>query len=228
MVNLAAKTQEEKDTVADDRLALSKRIEEASVSGEQLNLLTNSHQELEKTLERLRLQLIHCRQNKDSSNSTLDSLAEEASQLEKEDHSSSLERAKILVEDEEKVQQVLKQKRDHLRKSTLLLRTKLDKETRKLHQVQKELEDERGRYSSLKTLQDSAHAHEDQELKSWFANIRIGELRRLVETVEIEAGWEVAFERAVTIPLNAYVKPNVVEELKGSSRISVIFRLTSH
>ena len=213
--NVAAQTQAEKDKVASDRLALSKKIEEASVSGEQLNLLTISHQELEKTLERLKLQLIHCRQNKDLSSTTLNSLTEESSQLEQEDHSSSLEKAKTMVEDQENNQKVLKQKRDDLRKSILHQRTKLDEETRKLHQGQKQLEEVRGRYSSLKTLQDSVHAHENEELKSWFANIRMGELRRLVETVEIETGWEVAFERAVTIPLNAYVKPNVVEDLKG-------------
>ena len=214
LANVTVQTQGEKDKVASDRLALSKKIEEASASGEQLNLLTNSHQELEKTVERLKLQLVHCRQNKESSSTTLSSLTEESSKLE-EDHSSSLEKAKKMVEDQENNQKALKQKRDDLRKSILFQRTKLDEETRKLHQVQKELEEERGRYSSLKTLQDSVHAHENEELKSWFANIRMGELRRLVETVEIETGWEVAFERAVTIPLNAYVKPNLVKDLKG-------------
>ena len=214
LAKLAVKTQEEKDEVASDRLALSKNIEEASASGEQLKLLTNSHQELEKTLERLKQQLIHCRQNKESSSLTLSSIAEESLQLKEEDHSSALETAKTSLEAEENSQQELKQKRDDLRKSILLQRTKLDEETRRLHQVQKELEEERGRYSSLKTLQDSVHENEDTDLKAWFANIRMGELRRLVETVEIEAGWEVAFERAVTLPLNAYVRPNVVEDLK--------------
>ena len=215
LANVAEQTKEEKNKVAHDRQELSRKIEEASTSGEQLKLLTNAHQEFEKTLERLKLQLIHCRQNKDSSSATLNSLTEESSQLEEEDHTSSLEEAKIKVEDEENSQKGLKQERDDLRKSILLQRAKLDEETRKLHQVQKELEEERGRFSSLKTLQDSVHAHENEELKSWFANIQMGELRRLVETVEIEPGWEVAFERAVTVPLNAYVKPNVVEDLKG-------------
>ena len=36
----------------------------------------------------------------------------------------------------------------------------------------------------------------------------------------------VAFERAVTIPLNAYVKPNVVKDLKGMFSASAMCRLT--
>ena len=193
---------------------LEKHTEDELLSREQLEVIATNCQQLERVRERLRLQVQHNRENLSSNKNLMSSLSAEIEKLEKDDPESYFEKTEKAVDSLGVQRDHLTIQKEQIRKEIANMRLEIDQRAKDLHESKKALEEEKGRYSSLKTLQDSAHGDEGKGLNSWMAKLGIADVKRLVETVQIEKGWEVAFERALTIPVNAYVKTHIIENLK--------------
>ena len=82
-----------------------------------------------------------------------------------------------------------------------------------LHSVQSNLEEQRGRYSSLRALQDAAYGDEGDHAAQWLSDNGMDNLSRLAELVEIESGWERALEAALRLPLGAWCAAGLTERV---------------
>ena len=85
-----------------------------------------------------------------------------------------------------------------------------------LHELQTELQQLRGRQASLQALQEAAYGN-DQAVVEAFCKARgIDNLARLAAFVDIEAGWELALEAALRIPLGALCGPELTSRIQDT------------
>ena len=87
-----------------------------------------------------------------------------------------------------------------------------------LHEHQTKLEEQSGRFASLKALQEAAYGGDQELIENWFREQGIDDPSRLAEFVEIEAGWEAALEAALRIPLGALCGDNLMVRMLKADR----------
>ena len=85
-----------------------------------------------------------------------------------------------------------------------------------LHERQTQLQQLRGRLASLQALQEAAYGN-DQAVVDAFCKARgIDNLARLAAFIDIEAGWELALEAALRIPLGALCGPQLTSRIRDT------------
>ncbi len=84
-----------------------------------------------------------------------------------------------------------------------------------LEQVRIQIREHRGRLASLHALQESALAESDQACRSWLTARGLADLPRLIERLEVTAGWEDAVESCLGEMLKGILVQNLEETLAG-------------
>ncbi len=74
------------------------------------------------------------------------------------------------------------------------LRDRRAEQEGKLHEVRQALQDARGRLASFEALQQAALREDDPRLQQWLSARGWPEVRRLAQSIEVDAGWEAAVE----------------------------------
>ena len=85
-----------------------------------------------------------------------------------------------------------------------------------LHEQQTQLQQLRGRLSSLQALQEAAYGNDQRAVDAFCTARGIDNLARLAAFVDIEAGWERALEAALRIPLGALCGPELTARIRDS------------
>jgi chromosome segregation protein len=80
---------------------------------------------------------------------------------------------------------------------------------RSLHELRMQLEDRRGRLASLEALQQAALGKSREKVSDWLKQKKLGGAPRLVEQLQVDAGWE----RAVETVLGWHLEAVCVDEL---------------
>ena len=70
---------------------------------------------------------------------------------------------------------------------------------------QKVLEQEKGKLSSLKAIQAQALGESDTQVLDWIKNNKFENKKKLLESIKITQGWELAFEKSFSLPLNTFM-----------------------
>jgi chromosome segregation protein len=78
-----------------------------------------------------------------------------------------------------------------------------------LRLLREQLHAERGRFTSLQTLQEAALRRDDQELNDWLDTQGLAAAPRLAEQIEVKPGWEEAVETVLADWLNAICVPSL-------------------
>ena len=85
-----------------------------------------------------------------------------------------------------------------------------------LHEQQTQLQQLRGRLSSLQALQEAAYGNDQRAVDAFCTARGIDNLARLAAFVDIEVGWERALEAALRIPLGALCGPELTSRIRDS------------
>ena len=72
-----------------------------------------------------------------------------------------------------------------------------------LDQLRSQLQQQRGRQASLDALQNAAQADSDGDSRAWLASQNLDTAPRLLETLEVDSGWELAVETVLGDSLQA-------------------------
>ena len=88
-------------------------------------------------------------------------------------------------------------------------RTKLSQFSSELDALRNELQQSRGRLSSLQALQEAAMSDGQSGAEAWLTSNNLGESPRLADDLQVEPGWEVAIETVLGGGLKAFVVPNI-------------------
>jgi chromosome segregation protein len=78
-----------------------------------------------------------------------------------------------------------------------------------LHEARQALQNARGRFASLETLQQAALRQDDAELQGWLGQQGLAETPRLGATLKVERGWEAAVEHVLEGLLQAPLLPDL-------------------
>ncbi|MDC3160064.1 AAA family ATPase, partial [Pseudomonadota bacterium] len=97
-----------------------------------------------------------------------------------------------------KLHNELKERRLNI-KNTRELVSKMSKE---IHEKQKILEQKKGKLASLKAIQAQALGENDVEVSNWIKINKFEDKKNLLESIQISKGWETAFEKSFSLPLN--------------------------
>ncbi len=97
-----------------------------------------------------------------------------------------------------KLHNELKERRLNI-KNTRELVSKMSKE---IHEKQKILEQKKGKLASLKAIQAQALGENDVEVSNWIKINKFEDKKKLLESIQISKGWETAFEKSFSLPLN--------------------------
>ncbi len=81
----------------------------------------------------------------------------------------------------------------------------VSKTLKEIHEKQKILEQNKGKLSSLKAIQAQALGENDAQVLDWIKNNKFGDKKRLLESIKISKGWEMAFEKSFGLPLRTFV-----------------------
>ncbi|MEC8561196.1 MAG: chromosome segregation protein SMC [Pseudomonadota bacterium] len=147
---------------------------------------------------------------------------ETLSKLIKDNSANKYESDSILLEekiskinlDREKLLNQLKECRSEIKKT----RDLLSLISTDIHEKQKVLEQEKGKLSSLKAIQAQALGENDSQVSDWIKNNKFENKEKLLESIKITRGWEIAFEKSFSLPLNTFL---VKEEEFEFSQIDV-------
>ena len=85
-----------------------------------------------------------------------------------------------------------------------------------LHEHQTQLQQLRGRWSSLQALQEAAYGNDQRAVDAFCTARGIDNLARLAAFIDVEAGWERALEAALRIPLGALCGPELTSRIRDS------------
>ncbi|MFX4228814.1 MAG: chromosome segregation protein SMC [Porticoccaceae bacterium] len=88
-------------------------------------------------------------------------------------------------------------------------RARLNQFSSELDALRTELQQSRGRLSSLQALQEAAISDDQAGAEAWLASNNLGESPRLVDELQVEPGWEVAVETVLGGGLKAIVVPDI-------------------
>ena len=88
-------------------------------------------------------------------------------------------------------------------------RSATEEQTTELQIQQEKLHKLNGRLSSLETLQEAALGKDNDDLHTWLSSQGLDKYARLVEHLEVEAGWEQAVENVLSISLQALCIENM-------------------
>jgi chromosome segregation protein len=78
-----------------------------------------------------------------------------------------------------------------------------------LHETRQSLQNARGRFASLETLQQAALRQDDVELQGWLAGQGLTQAPRLAAALKVERGWEAAVEHVLEDLLQAPLLPGL-------------------
>ena len=92
--------------------------------------------------------------------------------------------------DREKLLNQLKECRSEIKKT----RDLLSLISTDILEKQKVLEQEKGKLSSLKAIQAQALGENDSQVSDWIKNNKFENKEKLLESIKITRGWEIAFE----------------------------------
>ncbi|OGT65120.1 MAG: chromosome segregation protein SMC [Gammaproteobacteria bacterium RIFCSPHIGHO2_12_FULL_45_9] len=115
----------------------------------------------------------------------------------------------------EQAEQLSDLKQDHdeqcnqNKKELVALQAAQRESTARLDQVRSELQALRGQQASLEALQQNAQGQHSKPVQSWLAQHHLDKKQRLMQNIEVEAGWEYAVEKA----LGAYLQGICVDQL---------------
>jgi len=84
------------------------------------------------------------------------------------------------------------------------LRQNIDLQSTQLDEYRTQVQNQRGRLSSLETLQQNVLSESSDELKRWLAQQQFNDSKRLTETLKVENGYEKAVEVVLSPLLSAY------------------------
>lgn len=85
--------------------------------------------------------------------------------------------------------------------------------SKQLDLLRQQLQQIQGRYASLQALQQAALGNNDQNLVNWLQAQKLTERPRLVQTLQVEVGWELAVETV----LGAYLQAVCVDDIVALS-----------
>jgi len=88
------------------------------------------------------------------------------------------------------------------------LRESRGKEDGALHETRQALQNARGRFASLETLQQAALRQDDAELQAWLQQQGLAAAPRLASALKVERGWEAAVEHVLEGLLQAPLMPS--------------------
>lgn len=81
----------------------------------------------------------------------------------------------------------------------------VSKNSKELQKKQKILEQEKGKLSSLKAIRTQALGENDAQVLNWIKNNKFEGKKKLLESIQIKSGWETAFEKSFSLPLNTFI-----------------------
>ncbi len=88
------------------------------------------------------------------------------------------------------------------------LRQNIELQSTQLDEYRTEVQNQRGRLSSLETLQQNVLSESSDELKQWLNRQQLSESKRLTEVLRVDAGYEKAVEVVLSPLLSAYCVGN--------------------
>ncbi len=99
-----------------------------------------------------------------------------------------------------------------------------NRQSSELDEARRQLQEQRGRFSSLEALQQAALGQDDAELSSWLQENQLNKLPRLAQHLTPETGWETALETVLSKDLQALCVDgvdSVSEAITGLAKGSV-------
>lgn len=110
--------------------------------------------------------------------------------------------AELETSDEQAVHQ-----NEHYQNELIDQRTLIQNKQSTIHQIQKHIQQLNGRLSGLQALQKS---QDNQPVKDWLDQQQLGQLPTLIDSIQVEAGWE----NAVELVLEQWLTCHIVDQTK--------------
>ena len=99
-------------------------------------------------------------------------------------------------------------------------REAIDNYNKELNEARQRLEKLEGRKVSLEVLQQAALGKESETIESWLAQCNLHDNKRLVDELEVEAGWEKAVETVLGDHLQAIGVDNLTSLATEAAKLS--------
>ncbi|MGA1008000.1 MAG: chromosome segregation protein SMC [Sedimenticolaceae bacterium] len=164
--------------------------QQAQVERTRINHIEQQEQQLKRRIDRNR------EEQERLGDITLDAEIKELQRRE-EESASVVESAQTQVT---QAQQQIEQARDQI-----------NEQQQKLNESQSELQTLSGRLSSLQALQQAAKGEDNDALNSWLSSKGLEASSRLLNTIEVDSGWQTAVE----VALGHHLQAVVVDDLNG-------------
>lgn len=161
-----------------------------------------------------RTQIEHLERQVQQINNRIAKLDEEAKTLDPGALEAELENLRAAEQSANEQREKLQQELDERLQEITRLRDEDKQLTQTLHDKRSQLEDGRGRLSSLEALQQSALGKSREAVNGWLAGNSLESLPRLAERLDVSKGWE----RAVETVLGHYLEAVCVEEIDELDR----------
>ncbi len=161
-----------------------------------------------------RTQIEHLERQVQQINARIAKLEEEAKTLDPSTLEAELENLRAAEQAAGEQRERLQQELDERLQEITRLRDEDRQLSQTLHDRRSQLEDGRGRLSSLEALQQSALGKSREAVNEWLAGNRLESLPRLAERLEVANGWE----RAVETVLGHHLEAVCVEEIGDLDR----------
>jgi len=161
-----------------------------------------------------RTQIEHLERQVQQINGRIAKLEDEAKTLDPNALEAELENLRTAEQAANEQREKLQQELDERLQEITRLRDEDKQLTQTLHDKRSQLEDGRGRLSSLEALQQSALGKSREAVNEWLASNSLESLPRLAERLDVTKGWE----RAVETVLGHYLEAVCVEEIGDLDR----------
>ncbi len=147
-------------------------------------------------------------------------LDEEAGRIDTSELETRLNGLKATLEEHEQSRRRIFSERNAVRGNLTQSRDAIQTLTSALHELQSDLESQRGRLASLTALQEDAFGGDQEAIENWLRDAGLETAGRLAEFIDIEPGWELALEAVLRIPLGTLYGDNLLNglELPTTSR----------
>ncbi|HEX7029543.1 MAG TPA: chromosome segregation protein SMC [Gammaproteobacteria bacterium] len=156
-----------------------------------------------------RTQIEHLERQVQQINNRIAKLEEEAKTLDPQALEAELDNLRVAEQSAGEQREKLQQELDERLQEITRLRDEDKQLTQTLHDRRSQLEDGRGRLSSLEALQQAALGKSREAVNDWLAGNSLESLPRLAERLDVSNGWE----RAVETVLGHYLEAVCVEEI---------------
>lgn len=154
-------------------------------------------------------QLGHSEQQIHAAKDRLLKLQQDESQVRAELNPDDLLTLSAMIEEYTVLESEKQQQLTHLQSAIQSTREEIKAKTDILATLQSSLQQSLGKQASLEALQQAALGKNNDKIAEWLESHQLSHAKRLAETIQVEAGWEVAVETVLGHHLQAVCLPEI-------------------